>query len=374
MKLLSALVLGTAVSSTVLAARLPRDVTTRKFRIELAPGETRWVTEAEKWSLKKAGINFFDITKETQKDVRPHSALKTVTYPTELQHVDAVKPLLGNLSTSSLESDLTQFTSYNNRYYDADTGVQSANWLFEQANQIIDNSGAKGATLRKVTHDFKQPSIVVTIPGQSDNTVVVGAHQDSISGGASDPAPGADDNGSGSITILEALRALLKSTEVAEGKAANTIEFHWYAGEEVGLLGSQDIFAEYKIQQKNVVAMLNQDMTGYVQGTLDAGKPESFGLVGDNVDKALTEFVKLVIDGYCDIGYVDTACGYACSDHASAARNGYPSAFVFESDMNYSNPVIHSPNDTMEHVSIDHMLQHSKLVVGFLYELGFATF
>ena len=222
---------------------------------------------------------------------------KTVTYPTELQHQDAVTPLLENLSTASLEKDLTQFSSYNNRHYQADTGVESANWLFGQLNQIVTDSGAEGATVQKVEHDFKQPSIVVTIPGQSDNIVVVGAHQDSIVDGPNDPAPGADDNGSGSISVLEALRAVLKSEEVTKGSAANTLEFHWYAGEEAGLLGSQDIFAQYSSEGKNVVAMLNQDMTGYVQGTLDAGKPESFGLIGDNVDAALSEFTKLVIDG-----------------------------------------------------------------------------
>ena len=33
-----------------------------RYLIELAPGETRWVTENEKWALRREGKNFFDIT------------------------------------------------------------------------------------------------------------------------------------------------------------------------------------------------------------------------------------------------------------------------------------------------------------------------
>lgn len=62
--------------------------------------------------------------------------------------------------------------------------------------------------------------------------------------------------------------------------------------------------------------MLQQDMTGYVEKTLQSGKPESVGVITDYVDPALTEFIKEVIDEYCDIPYTLTKCGYACSDHA----------------------------------------------------------
>jgi hypothetical protein len=41
--------------------------------------------------------------------------------------------------------------------------------------------------------------------------------------------------------------------------------------------------------------MLQQDMTGYVQGTLDAGKKESVGVITDFVNPALTEFIKEVV-------------------------------------------------------------------------------
>ena len=82
----------------------------------------------------------------------------------------------------------------------------------------------------------------------------------------------ADDDGSGSMTILDALRVILTDSRIASGQAPNTLEFHWYSAEEGGLLGSQAIFQEYAKQGRDVKAMLQQDMTGYVQGTLNHGK------------------------------------------------------------------------------------------------------
>lgn len=41
--------------------------------------------------------------------------------------------------------------------------------------------------------------------------------------------------------------------------------------------------------------MLQQDMTGYVQNTLDAGEPESVGVITDYVDAGLTNFIIKVI-------------------------------------------------------------------------------
>lgn len=75
---------------------------------------------------------------------------------------------------------------------------------------------------------------------------------------------------------------------------------------------------------------------------------------------------------YCDIPYIETKCGYACSDHASASKAGYPSAFVIESDFKYSDNKIHTSDDKIEYLSFDHMLQHARLTLGLVYELAYA--
>jgi bacterial leucyl aminopeptidase len=77
---------------------------------------------------------------------------------------------------------------------------------------------------------------------------------------------------------------------------------------------------------------------------------------------------------YVEIPFVDTQCGYACSDHASATKAGYPGAMVFESAFEDHLQSIHTAQDTMDKVDFDHVLQHARLSVGAAYELGFAEF
>jgi bacterial leucyl aminopeptidase len=53
---------------------------------------------------------------------------------------------------------------------------------------------------------------------------------------------------------------------------------------------------------------------------------------------------------------------------------GYPSAFVIESDFEYSDKKIHTSDDTIQYLSFGHMLQHAKMTLGFAYEMAFAKF
>ncbi|KAG8867928.1 Leucine aminopeptidase 1, partial [Serendipita sp. 405] len=151
-------------------------------------------------------------------------------------------------------------------------------------------------------------SLIAKIPGShSKGTVIISAHQDSTNMLPFWGAPGADDDGSGSVTILEAYRVLL-----ATGfKPKNDIEFHWYSAEhapltrvysasqEGGLLGSQAVAAEYKRQNATVLAQIQFDMTAFVK----KGTREEVGVITDFVDSNVVKFVKQLIDAYLDIPY-----------------------------------------------------------------------
>ncbi|KAK9468710.1 hypothetical protein V1512DRAFT_257723 [Lipomyces arxii] len=337
--------------------------------IETATGQ-QWISEADKLQLKRAGKKFFDITEASD-------AVKVavdVTYPTEVKFNGTAAPYIANLTIDNMKANLEIFTSFYTRYYKSTTGADSSTWLFDTVKAIA----AVNPAIRVFPfhHPWPQTSLIARIPGvnygsATDKTVVVGAHQDSINliFPSFFGAPGADDDGSGTVTILETFRALVQNGFTPN----NTVEFHWYSAEEGGLLGSQAIFSEYAKRQIQVGAMLQQDMTGFVKKTLDNGLPESLGVITDFVHPELTAFIKKVVSAYASIPYVETECGYACSDHASAAKVGYPSAFVIESTFGDSNPYIHSTRDTIDRLSFDHMLEHAKLTLGFVYELGFAN-
>lgn len=346
------------------------------YLVETAPGQTQWVTEEEKWELRRNGQQFMDITDNAQLGTQ-HVKAESVKFPKKCVKQDDVGKLIKNLEKTNMQTNLEKLTSFHTRYYKSDYGLQSSDWVLQKVDEIIKEAGAEDTVfVESFPHTWKQHSVIATIPGESNTTVVIGAHQDSINLWLPSilAAPGADDDGSGTVTIMEVFRALLNSTDVVDGKATNTIEFHWYSAEEGGLLGSQAIFQSYEQTKRDVKAMLQQDMTGYVQKTLESGQPESVGVITDFVDPGLTSFIKTVIEEYCHIPWVETKCGYACSDHASASKAGYPSAFVIESAFENSDPHIHSTDDTIKYLSFDHMLEHARMTLGLVYELGFYDF
>jgi leucyl aminopeptidase len=249
-----------------------------------------------------------DITDTSELGTIRATQRKVPTFPAKTALQDELFPLLKNLSKTSMKENLETFTAFHTRYYKSDYGRESSEWLLENVQGVIKDAGADkyGVHAKPFKHPWGQNSIIATIPGKSNSTVVIGAHQDSINLFLPSifAAPGADDDGSGTVTILEAFRVLLTSEDIVKGEAENTVEFHWYSAEEGGLLGSQAIFSEYEKAGRDVRAMLQQDMTGYVQGTLDAGNEEAVGVITDFVDPALTEFIKKVITTVSSSHYI----------------------------------------------------------------------
>ncbi|KAG6844532.1 hypothetical protein H0H87_006116, partial [Tephrocybe sp. NHM501043] len=221
-----------------------------------------WKTEEEALDLRRAHIHFFDVTEVYDPDVpitASQSSFAAVTYAAP-SHQTEVKEIIANLSLSNMQSYLGNLTAFNNRYYKSQTGVDATNWIVSTVNSIITQYPNSGATVKAFTHTWIQSSIIARIPGTTTGPVtILGAHMDSInlSNPTSGRAPGADDDGSGSVNLIEAFRALL----AAGFKPTTPVEFHWYSGEEAGLLGSQAIAKSYKSASTQVKAMLQLDMT-----------------------------------------------------------------------------------------------------------------
>ena len=98
-----------------------------------------------------------------------------------------------------------------------------------------------------------QNNVLAELPGRrSDNTIMVGAHLDSVQAG-----PGIQDNGSGSAAILEV------ALQMAKVKPVNPVRFAWWGGEESGLVGSTAyVEGLSEDEQKKIALYLNFDMIG----------------------------------------------------------------------------------------------------------------
>ncbi|KAJ2045200.1 hypothetical protein IW146_007120 [Coemansia sp. RSA 922] len=327
--------------------------------IQLSETRTEWMNESQILELISHQQRFRDIT-DARPQTIPISLSSQPTFPTTLTHQAQVQPLLMQVSETVPRSVLTNFTTFTNRYYNNNNGKRSSAWLLDTIKSIASSR----VNVTTFAHRFPQSSIIARINGTShnDEVVIISAHQDSINGNNPDTgrAPGADDDGSGTVTILEALRVFSKSSLVSK----RAVEFHWYAGEEGGLLGSADIAKQYTSDGRAIVADLHFDMTGYPTS------PPVVGIVTDYTDDNASGLVRQIVGAYTDLSTVDFTCGYACSDHASWTANGVRAALPFENQYVDGNNNIHTTRDTLGTVDFGHLVKFVNIALGFIVEVS----
>ena len=183
------------------------------------------------------------------------------------------------------------------------------------------------------------------------------AHLDSINNGA-------DDDGSGTVTVLEIAQAMAS----APVKPKRSIIFVWHTGEEAGLLGSRWFTDHPTVPREAIVAQLNMDMVGRGEAIdLPAGGPDYLQLVGSR--RLSTELGDLVQKVNSDrampfkFDYQEDADGnpnriYCRSDHYSYARYGIPIAF-FTTGLHAD---YHQVTDEPQYINYDHMKRVAELV------------
>ncbi|MBN3004755.1 M20/M25/M40 family metallo-hydrolase [Chromobacterium alkanivorans] len=278
-----------------------------------------------------------------------------------------VNKLLPQLQDSNILGTIQSLSNYQNRFYTTSHGVNASNWIASQWRQLA--AGRGDVTVEQFAHSaWPQKSVILTIKGKDNaaETLVLGGHLDSTVGngtGETSRAPGADDDASGIASLTEVIRVLLANNY----QPRRTIKFMAYAAEEVGLRGSSDIANRYKQQKVNVVGALQLDMTNY------QGSAEDIFLFTDYTNASQNTFLANLAKAYLPnlkVGY--SSCGYACSDHASWHKNGYPASFPFESAFNQSNPNIHTVRDTLASAGNQarHALKFSQLALAYAVELG----
>ncbi|KAL0948871.1 hypothetical protein HGRIS_008990 [Hohenbuehelia grisea] len=278
-------------------------------------------------------------------------------------HQTEVNEIIGNLSIANMQEDLGKLTSFPNRYYLSPSGAEASAWLLRKLQAIA--SGHEGISVTSFSHDWPQNSTIARFTGKTPSApvTIIGAHIDTFD---HDPDPGADDDGSGTVNLIEAFRAL-----VASGFQPSTpVEFHWYSAEEHWKGGSKVVAKKYSEDGVKVKAFLQLDMTAYVK----PGSKEVFALVDDAewTSNELTQFVKSLAETYSRLPVVMTQCGYPCSDHASWNDLGIPSANAVEGLGEDINSHMHSSEDTSDRpgFSWDHTLEFTKVAVAYIYELA----
>lgn len=278
-----------------------------------------------------------------------------------IDNATTVNALLSSINASELTDTVNSMMNFHNRYYSVQSGVDAAQWLRNHWQQIA--SSRSDISVEYFNHSFSQSSVVVTIPGaeKADEIVVIGGHLDSInqSNPSNGRAPGADDNASGIAVLTQALKAIVDNNYQPQ----RTIQIMGFAAEEVGLRGSKDIAQSYKSQAKNVVGMVQFDMTG------NNGSSTDIVMMTDYTNSPQNQYLSQLLDAYQpSVSYGFDQCGYGCSDHASWYQQGFAASMPFESRMSDINPLIHTSNDSQ--FDAQHASKFAKLAVSYLAEMA----
>lgn len=317
--------------------------------------------------------NYDEAVESIDKSTSVQPSQRIVSYSIDNQSV--VNPMLAAAQETEVRQTIADLSSLFTRRHDLQGGIDGVNMIVNKWRSLA--QGRSDMTVSLYAHlnangDFvtPQPSVVFTITGTDfpDEIVVIGAHQDSINGsGPTFGAPGADDDASGIAAITEAIRII----KASGFRPRRTIQFMAYAAEEIGLVGSKNIADNYRAQNKNVIGVLQLDMTDY------KGPSADIALITDYTNAAQNQFVRDLISSYQpSLTVVNAVCGYACSDHASWTNRQYASSMPFESKYPTEyNRALHTTNDTLAQVgnNANHALKFAKLAISFAGELAKGT-
>ena len=205
-----------------------------------------------------------------------------------------------------------------------------------------------------------------------DELLVITSHYDHLGVGEDGQIyNGADDDGSGTVAVMDIAEAFVKAKADGNGPR-RSILFMTVTAEEKGLLGSEYYAENPVFPLKNTVADLNIDMIGRIDDR-ELENQEYVSLVG--ADKLSTELHeisenanKLYTNLFLDYTYNDPNHReriYYRSDHWNFAKNGIPVIFYTTG----SHPDYHKPTDIVENIEFDLMAKRTKLVFYTAWEI-----
>jgi hypothetical protein len=195
----------------------------------------------------------------------------------------------------------------------------------------------------------------------ADETVVIGAHYDhlgyggtgsgSLAAGTKAIHHGADDNGSGTTTIIELARRFGGD----KSRVGRRLVFIAFSGEEMGLLGSKHYVDHPLYPLDSTVAMVNLDMVGRLAPDPNTGK----GKLEVGGTGSAKQFDALIdrLNGTAGFEVKKNKAGVGPSDHTSFYLKGVPVFFLFTG----LHRQYHKPTDTVDLINFQGMEQIADL-------------
>jgi Zn-dependent M28 family amino/carboxypeptidase len=207
---------------------------------------------------------------------------------------------------------------------------------------------------------------------KSNEIIVISAHYDHIGIKNGKVYYGADDDGSGTVALLEIAEAFQKAKKDGHGPKRSILFLH-VTGEEHGLHGSRFYTENPLFPLNNTITNINIDMIGR-RDDAHAKTNNYIYLIGAN--RLSTDLHNICVDANkkytqmeLDFKYNDPNDSnrfYERSDHYNFAKNGIPSVFLF----NGVHADYHQKTDTPDKIEYDALAKRAQLAFTIAWELA----
>jgi len=256
----------------------------------------------------------------------------------KLRFDPVIASIVNNISVPQMKKDIRFLTGEDgksgivSRHSFTPGAIVAANWI----KGVIEESGAE-CELWSFMEGFT-PNVICryksTVP--SDTRIIISGHYDSRGSFGSTRAPGGDDDGSGTTSILAIARTIGRK----KIKFHTNVELIAFGGEEQGLLGSKAYARKLRDEGEKVALVVQADMLAYraLDEPLQLGLPD---IIGTPEANQLVANISGIYSPELIVGY-SPAC---CSDHQSFYALGYPGTQVFERAGPIVDPMYHNSGD-----------------------------
>lgn len=234
----------------------------------------------------------------------------------------------------------------------------------------------------RITRDVELRNVVAVLPGRSPRRLYVTAHYDTVArqtGGfdwtvGDNPAPGVNDDGSGTALVMELARVFAESGIDFDA----TLVFAAFAGEEQGLVGSALHARRAAEQSLTIDAVLNNDIVGGERGgdgTSDSASVRVFSEgPEDSPSRQLARAVRRIAALYVPSHTVGLIARHdrfgRGGDHTPFNQRGFAAVRFCESKENYARQ--HTVEDTFEGVSPAYLARNARVNAAVLASLALA--
>jgi hypothetical protein len=316
------------------------------------------------------------------------------------------------VSEARLKRTVETLAGFGTRHTLSDTTSKTAGigaarqWIFDELTRTspklqVSFDSYTLAVQGRILREVELRNVIAVLPGRSPRRIYITAHYDTVSLGpdgqvgaitrpagqpAADaqlradqnfntPAPGANDNGSGTALTLELARVLTESGLQFDA----TLVFALWAGEEQGLIGAHAHAARIAADKTTVVdADFNNDIVGNSRGGNGVVDAESVRVYSEGPEDSMSRALARYVQGRAAV-YVPShrirlmarhdrfARG---SDHSAFNQRGFPAIVFREANENFGKQ--HAATDTIDGVDFAYLAQNARVNVASVASLALA--